>query len=74
MAHPFDDDGAMKSAERPFGRIAMPFLTPSTSVSRLTRSQSSASAGSLSCGIRQWLATSISSASGKRARTSRPRG
>ncbi len=64
----------MKSAERPFGRMVRPFLTPSTRTSRFMRSQSPASSGSfVSSGIFQWLATSTSSASGKRASTSRPR-
>ena len=63
----------MKSAERPFGRIARPFFTPSTRMSRLTRNQSCASAGSDSASTCQWLGTSICLASGKRASTSRPR-
>ena len=37
----------MKSALRPFGRIVMPFFTPSTRTSRLMRSQTSTLDGSL---------------------------
>jgi hypothetical protein len=65
----------MKSAERPFGRAVSDFLTPSTSASRLIRTQRSTLVSSpYSSGIRWWLSTSTRSASGKRARISLPRG
>ncbi len=74
MAQPFEVEGAMKSALRPLGRIAMPFFTPSTSVVRFVRSQSSASpALPCSSGMRQCESTAMRRASGKRARISRPR-
>ena len=74
MAQPFDVEGAMKSALRPLGRIAIPFLTPSTRAVRLVRSQSSARpALPCSSGMRQCDSTGIRRASGNRARISRPR-
>ena len=74
MAQPFDVDGAMKSADRPFGRAESDFLTPSTSVSVFTRTQrSTLPALPCSSGICQCESTSTISASGKRARISRPR-
>jgi hypothetical protein len=74
MAQPLECEGAMKSLDRPFGRSASDFLTPSTSVPRLMRSQSE-TLPSFPCssGMRQWEGTSMSSAPGKRSRISRPR-
>ena len=37
MAQPLAVDGAMKSADRPFGRAVSDFFTPSASASRLMR-------------------------------------
>jgi hypothetical protein len=70
MAQPLDVEGAMKSLERPFGRAESDFLTPSTSVSVLTRTQRS-TLPALPCrsGICQCDGTSMISASGNRATT-----
>lgn len=74
MAQPFELDGAMKCALRPFGRAVSPFLTPSTRVERLIRTQSSTEpALPCSSGMFQCEATSIRRASGKSSRISRPR-
>ena len=62
----------MKSALRPLGRMPSPFFTPSTSTSRLRGSHSSGSPSRRS-GMRQCDSTGTRSASGKRARISRPR-
>ncbi len=75
MAQPFELDGAMKWALRPFGREARPFLTPSTRVERLIRTQSSTEpALPCSSGMFQCEATSIRLAGPNRSRISRPRG
>ncbi|MBM7809655.1 hypothetical protein JOE68_000520 [Saccharothrix algeriensis] len=75
MAQPLAVDGAMKWAERPLGRALSDFFTPSTSASRLMRTQRRALASSpCSSGMRQWSSTSTRSASGNRSSTSRPRG
>jgi hypothetical protein len=75
MAHPLAVDGAMKSADRPLGRAASDFLTPSTRASRLIRTHRRALVSSpCSSGICQWLGTSTRVASGQRSRTCRPRG
>lgn len=75
MAQPFAVDGAMKSADRPFGLAVRLFLTPMISASVLMRTQRRTFASSpLSSGMRQWLATSTTSASGHRAMISLPRG
>jgi hypothetical protein len=75
MAQPFEAPGPTKSALRPFGRESIDLRAPSTSVVRLTRFQSSASpAFPCSSGICQCERTGTRSASGKRARISRPRG
>lgn len=74
MAQPLDVDGAMKSDDRPLGRADNDFLTPSTSVPDLTRTQRS-TLPSLPCssGICQCEGTSITSAPGKRDRICCPR-
>jgi hypothetical protein len=60
----------MKSADRPFGRTASDFFSPSTRASRLIRTQRRTFAWSpCSSGMFQWLATSTTSASGHRAST-----
>src|SRR5919205_2635826 len=74
MAQPLAVEGAIQFEERLFGRADSDFLTPSTSVSVLTRTQRS-TLPSLPCssGIFQCEGTSTTEAPGKRARTSRPR-
>ena len=74
MAHPLAVDGAIQFADRPLGRAESDFLTPSTSVSVLTRTQRS-TLPSLPCrsGICQCEGTSTTSAPGKRPSTWRPR-
>lgn len=74
MAQPLAVEGAMKSAERPLGRTATDFFSPSTSVDRLSRTQSrTLSASPCRAGIAWCESTSTRSASGNRASTSRPR-
>src|SRR5919112_4281690 len=75
MAQPLAVEGAIQFAERPLGRAVSDFLTPSTSVSDLTRTQRS-TLPSLPCssGIFQCEGTSTTSAPGKRASTCCPRG
>src|ERR687885_8717 len=74
MAQPLAVDGAIQFDERVLARADSDFLTPSTSVSVLTRTQRS-TLPSLPCssGIFQCDGTSITEAPGKRASTSRPR-
>ena len=65
----------MKSDERPLGRAVSDFFTPSTSASRLIRTQRRTLVSSpYSSGMRWWLSASTRSASGKRTSTSLPRG
>jgi hypothetical protein len=73
MAQPLAVDGAIQFDERLLGRADSDFLTPSTSVSVLTRTQRS-TLPSLPCssGICQCEGTSITRAPGKRASTARP--
>jgi hypothetical protein len=75
MAHPLAVDGAIQFADRSLGRAESDFLTPSTRVSVFTRThRSTLPALPCSSGICQWDGTSITSASGKRVMTCRPRG
>ncbi|GJE58445.1 hypothetical protein MPOCJGCO_0526 [Methylobacterium trifolii] len=65
MAQPFEVEGAMKWALRPLGRMARPFFTPSTSVERLMRTQSSTEpALPCSSGMFQCEGTTMRAASG----------
>ena len=73
MAHPLAVEGAIQLDERSLRRAVSDDFTPSTSTVRLTRIQSSTlPALPYRPGMSWWPGTSISSASGKRARTSLP--
>jgi hypothetical protein len=75
MAQPFAVDGAMKSAERPLGRVTSDFLTPTTSASVLMRTQRATFASSpWTSGMAQCEATSTMVASGQAPTISCPRG